>query len=836
MVFWKIGWREIRKRPGRSLLTVLSIVIGVAAVVAVTMATSSTQRAFDQMFQSVAGRTSLEVTSASGSNFDENVEALISGIPGVAAVAPVIQQPTVMWFHKRQARLLSLGMDPVRDKAVHDYDLVDGHSLDDAKGVMLDAAFAKNFGVTSGDKVKILTRQGLVEARIAGLFTTRGAAATGQGPIMLMQLRAAQSVYKMRGQINLVQIVLDPAADESEIQTRIARKLPTGLRVHPPAARSAMAEETALSTRQGMSLARAFALMVAAFIITNTFLINVTQRRRQIGILRAIGATRKQVATMLYCEALLMGCLGTILGWLVGVVGACFLTRAMGTLYETTLPSIQPTPFSILLAVTFGMGISLIGAILPARRACQLSPVEAMRQVLPEEIEGVSSWLTVLGSGLVVICGSVLASCILGWLPMLHSVWSAVMLLTGLVLLMPTVVGPLSYLVTAALQPLLGVEARLARRQLMRHRARTTLTIGVLFVAISTGTGLASSIIDNVQDVRDWYKKSIVADFFVRAMAPDMATGKAADLPDEVDAKIRAIKGIKSIETARFLSAQAAGEPVIVVVTDFSGDRELAFDLVVGNARGLREDLRNGKVVIGSVLAERTGLKAGESIMLETESGAQSLPIAAIANEYFAGGLTMYMHQDVARKLLGLAGVDAYIINADPRQMTHVYQELRKVCDEYGLLLQTFSEIQQHIDGMMAGVVAGLWSLATLGFVIAAFGVANTLTMNVLEQTHELGLLRIVAMTRWQVRKTILVQALLLGILSLVPGAVAGIAIARLINMTTQPVIGHAVKFILHPLLFAAALATGLAIVLIAAWIPANRAARLDLLRTIQLQ
>ena len=149
-------------------------------------------------------------------------------------------------------------------------------------------------------------------------------------------------------------------------------------------------------------------------------------------------------------------------------------------------------------------------------------------------------------------------------------------------------------------------------------------------------------------------------------------------------------------------------------------------------------------------------------------------------------------------------------------------------------MLQSFSDIQQTIDRMMSGVVASLWAMVVLGLLVSAVGVTNTLTINVLEQTRELGLLRIVAMTQAQVRKTVFTQAVIMALLALVPGIIAGVAVAYLINMAMLPVIGHAVEFTLHPWLLGGGLVVGMAVVALAAWFPADRATRLDLLEALR--
>lgn len=843
MVNWKFAWREIRQRPSRAVLTLLSIVIGVAAVVAVSIASGTTRRAFDQIYQTVAGRATLEISAPVGTSFDEKIAAEIRSVPGVQAVAPLVERHVIMYVGKKHYRLVALGIDPVQDKQVHDYEITEGKSIADTPGILLETTFARNAGVKVNESVDLLTRQGLVRTRVVGLYASKGTATTGEGATLLMPLSAAQYFFKAMSKtdsgqivkkIDSAQIVTDPDADQAAVKAEIARHLPEGITVHTPAARSAMAEETSLSTEQGMRMARGFSLLVAVFIITNTFLINVSQRRKQLGIMRAIGATRRQIAGMVYREAMLMGIFGTAIGSLLGIIGAHYLTGAMGTLYQAKLPPIQLTWSPFLLAIGCGLGISLLAAALPARKASHLSPVEAMRDVLTDEIEGSSRWLVVFGGLLVVACAVVMGVSILGGLSMIHAIWSAILMLTGMVLLLPIALKPLSSLVTLILRPLVAVEGRLARLQLLRHGSRTTLTIGVVFIAASTGIGLANSVMDNVEDVRSWYRKAIVADFFVRATAPDMATGLATDLPDTVGAQLKKVQGIKSIDATRFVSVKAAGERTILIARDHTSPDVPDLDLVSGDAATLRKKLHDGEVALGSVLAERAKLKVGDEITLETDKGSQKFRIAAIVNDYQAGGLTIHMERSVARSALGVDGVDAYVIKADHGRLEEVRKELQAISDQNGLLLQSFSDIQQTIDRMMSGVVASLWAMVVLALLVSAVGVTNTLTINVLEQTRELGLLRIVAMTRAQVRKTVFTQAIIMALLALVPGIVAGVAVAYLINLAMMPVLGHPVEFTLHPWLLGGGLVTGMIVVLLAAWFPADRAARLDLLTALR--
>ncbi|WP_153557238.1 ABC transporter permease [Roseimaritima sediminicola] len=835
MFYWRMAWRQIRRFPGRSAAMVGGIIIGVAAVIAVSLATQSTDQAFDAMFESISGRADLEVASAGGGSFDAEVLERIADTPGVQLASPLIQRPSILYFEDQRAKLITLGIDPELDQHVHPREIVAGRSLREDKGLLLEASLANSMGIEVDDAVQLLTRRGLIKARVIGLYRSLQTVATSGGASVLMSLTAAQYATKIPGRVNTIQIVVEPDADVAQVQAAIAAELPEALRIAPPAARSSLAKETAYATQQGMLTSRAFSLLVAVLIIANTFLISVTQRRRQIGILRAIGTTRRQVARMLYSEAILLGLVGAALGWLAGNLGAGYLARAMGTLFETEMPRTQWDPMSLLPAVLLGVGIALLGVWWPVRRASRLAPTEAMRESVITDFRRAWRWPTLLGVGLIILCSGVLSQSLQGKLPPIYSAWAGALLLSGLVLLVPLVTRPISTALSRLLRGVVPIESKLALQQLLRHHTRTSLTIGVLFVGLSTGVGMASSVIDNVADIRGWYRKAFVADLFLRAMSPDMATGLAADLPDEVGIQLAAVPHIRSLGTARFVAAEAAGQSVIVVASDRAERSGSLFDLTSGDPNGLAQRMAEGQVVIGSVLASRAGgLEAGDSLEIETEQGLETLPIAAVANDYMAGGRTVYMQRDLAERLLGVEGVDAYMINAQEGHLEAVRRDVRAIAQQHGLLLQTFSDIQRQIDVMMAGVVAGLWALVVLGFVVAAMGVANTLTMNVLEQTREIGLLRIVGTTGAQVRRSILLQGLMMGVIAFVPALAAGVLISYLTHLSAEPVVGHPIPFAIHPWLLAGSLVGGLVVIVAAAWFPARRAARLPLLKAIR--
>ena len=204
------------------------------------------------------------------------------------------------------------------------------------------------------------------------------------------------------------------------------------------------------------------------------------------------------------------------------------------------------------------------------------------------------------------------------------------------------------------------------------------------------------------------------------------------------------------------------------------------------------------------------------------------------------------------RRNKGAPGIDGMSVDELPKHLVHHWEgikagrsgvanielkpTLEAICKQHGVLLNSQAEIGQRINQISNGIAGCLWGLIFLGFVVAAFGVVNTLSMNVLEQTRELGLLRIVAMTRVQVRRTIITQALIIGMVGLVPGVFFGLGIAYIINLAMEPSYGRPIEFTLHPVLMFVALVGSMLITVIAAAIPAHRAAGVDLAQALHYE
>jgi putative ABC transport system permease protein len=845
MILWKFTLREIKSRPGRATLTLLSIVIGVAAVVAVTVGTATTNQAFQEMFASVAGRAAFEVTAAGDSFFDEKVVAEIDKTPGVKVAVPSVQRLTSLRFKKRTVNLFAMGVDLARDNAVRDYQLAEGALFEDKYDALLEVGFARGLGVNVGDKIKLRTpkRSTLKTFTISGLLAPRGVAGFKQGNVVLVPLATAEQLWGTAGEVNLVSVVLNDNADDKAVAESLAAVLPKGLNIRSPMERSDLSKELLEKVQKGLDVAYGTIIALAFVTILNTFLMNVGERRRQLAVLRAIGTTRRQLIHMLLVEGLAMGFVGTLLGSAAGLGGAYLLTQSIAKVYNTTMPALQVTLAPFIVAGCLGPIVSLLAMFIPAWIAGRISPLEGMRFVVSQRRGRLPLWYVLTAIFAFLSIGAIMAACIVGYLPAKWMTIVGVFLTMAFLPLIPIILHPLAWLVSWVLNPLLRTEGRIANRQILRRLIRTSLTVGILYVAVSSAVCIGTNILDTVDDIHTWTNKTLKGDFLVRAMNQDMSSGMAAKMPEAYVNDLRAIDGVANVDSLRYISAAVDApnldngkQQVVVCVRDYTGKGELPLDIKAGDPATLRAHLADGEVVLGTVLAHRIGANVGDDITLGTLEGPKQLRVAATATNYMVGGMIIYMEGQTARRLLKADGVDMYAINTLPEMRESVYEKLKASCDEQGLLLQSFAELQERIDTMTRGVIGGLWGLLVLGLVVGAFAVANTLTMNVLEQTRELALLRVVAMTRWQVRKSILAQALTIGAIGLLTGVAGGMIGAYVMNLCWAQLLGGAPQFSLHTSLLLACVVVGFIVIVAAAWIPAERAARLKLLIALQYE
>jgi putative ABC transport system permease protein len=835
---WKYTIREGQRRPGRTCLTLGGIVIGVATVVAIALTTRTTQNAYRDMFDSLGGRAALEVVSETLSAFDRQVAEQLSKAPGVRDALPVVQNPAVLTTTDGPQTVLLLGVDPQRDRAARPYEVREGRGLSVEDGALLLAGFARRHGLQVGQRLPLLTLSGLHTIRVAGIADGKSMATFNGGAVVLLPLGEAQALLGIpAGGINSVQLVLDDAADPRAVREGLA--LPAGLTVQAPGARGALAQDSLFSAEQGLATISVVSLVAGAFVILNSFLMNLNERRRQLAILRSLGATRRQVTRLLLREAVLLGLLGAALGGVAGLGLSVVLRGAMEGLVGLPLPPLSLSWQPFLLGLLLGPGMAVLATIFPAWRAARRPPLEELLARREAHSGRLPQWTSRVGLALLALSLLYELAVVSEWLPwgVSQPFMPAAMaiILTGAVLALPLFFDPLLRGVKWLLRPLLGLEGRLALRHLERHRGRTTLTVAVLFIAVGTTVGFGQALRNNIDDAYRWYERTILADFLVRGAMPDRSLILPSAVPESLRPKLAALPGVGHVDMVHFVHGRTEGRPVLVLARTFDEGHPLRLDLREDEG-AIRTGLAEGGVVLGVSLAQSMRRGVGDTITLETPHGPRPLKVAGTVNEYTVGGMALYMEWHQAQRLLDFRGAHAFEVAVRPAQEEEAGAGLRRFCADEGLLLQTNRELRDIIDEAMQGVAGFLWVVIALILVVASLGILNTLTMNVLEQTRELGVLRAIGMKRGQVGRLIVAQALAVGVLSLLPGVALGVLLTYLMNLASAALIGHAVPFRLEGNFVLGCAVVALATALAASLWPARRAARLPVIRALQYE
>jgi putative ABC transport system permease protein len=594
------------------------------------------------------------------------------------------------------------------------------------------------------------------------------------------------------------------------------------------AGRSELARATLLSVEQGLAGLGVVAAVTAGLVLLNVFLLGLSERKRSLATLRAVGATRAQVRGLLLREATLLGLAGSVLGVAAGLALAVALTAALGRFMGVALPRPAPSAAALLPAALLGPVVALAAAWLPARRAARLPPLQELLDKPDDHAQSLPSWTAPLGGLLLALAGAAVVAVARCRLP--RPLGTALLLpvvgllAAGSALVLPTVAAALLRLGDRLARPRLGVSGTLALGQLLRRPSRTGLTAGALFVALVMAIAFGQVLSDTRADLRAWYRRAIPADYLVRAAMPDTAFLLAPALPEALGDEVAGLEGVARVDRIAFVPARAEGRQVLVLARTFAPDGPPPLDVRAGDPAEVLRRARAGEAVLDTGLARALGLGAGDTLRLETPTGPRPLRVAGTAVEYAVGGQALYLEWGAARRLLPLPGAHVFLVTARPGAAAG--RALRAYCVRRGLLLQANDELRAWIDGRLRRVTAALAALLSLAFVVAALGVACALAMGMRQQRRELAVLRAVGMTRRQVLRVVLGQALLLGLVAAGPGAVAGTGLAWLLERLTNALSGRQVAFQFDVGLVGGACGLTVLASLLAALAPAVRAAR----------
>lgn len=842
--------RQWRLHKMRTLLTLLGITIGVAVTFAVRTANLTLIGSLASTIERLAGKSTLQVI-AGESGFPEEVWEIVRDTPGVRLSAPVIEVLANTAFEDG-GNLLIVGEDTLGEQGLREFTFDEASTelndplvyLAQPDSIIVSRLFAEKNNLKEGDKLPLFTSGGRKDFTVRGVFKPTGIGEVFGGQIAAMDVFSMQAVFNRGRNFDRIDLMNDPGVTVDELQARLRERLKAfpAVDVERPTARGKGIENAVSAMSLGMSVASFIALLVGLFIIFNTFSISVSQRWKEIGILRAIGVERRNVQWMFLGEAAVMGVIGSAIGIIAGYYLAIGASRVMGDIaaqvygyVSTAEPPILRWDYA-LNAFTIGVVASILAAWLPARAASRLDPVLALHNIETRQRESVlGKWRLVSGFAMVFI----------GWacirfLTITYGVMSqflyVVVITLGLLLLLPK----LSEWTARALRPIMdrvfGSEGVLAVDAMIAAPRRTSATVGALMIGLMFVFSIAAYVRSYQSTVSRWMTRMINSDLIVTSS--DMARSRTYHFNEDLSRRVAALPGIKRVENARITFVSYAGDSIGLVAIDMDG----WFARVSGVIEGADEDearelvTKGDGILVARNFAIRFGVEAGDRVSVDTPTGVFDKPVAGIIEDYTTEKGTIFLDRELYKQHWRDPAVDMIEVNLLPGVDHAAFkQELqRAIKGEQRAFIYTNAEYKQWIMDLINGFFMLNYMQLAIAVLVAALGIVNTLIISVAERKRELGVLRALGGLRSQVRKLILLEAVAIAIIGVVTGAIAGAFNTYFLVRTAAMMIGGwAIPFDFPLWMIGIALPVAIVIALAAAWWPARRAVNMSVVEAI---
>jgi putative ABC transport system permease protein len=780
-----ISWPYVRKHRLRWLLTLAGIVLGVAVFVGMHTANQSVLYAFHQTVDRIAGATQLQI-SAGETGFDENVLERVQAVPDVRVAAPVIEA-VVSADAKGQGNVLILGVDMTGDRGLRDYDLESSDAqLDDPliflaqpDSLIVTDSFARENGLRIGSTVPMSTMQGAKRFTVRGIMKSGGLAGAFGGNLAVMDVYAAQKVFGRGRKFDRIDLTVKEGASVEGVRKRLQQALGAGFQVEEPSARAQQFESISHIYSLTADITSAFALFIGMFIIYNTFQIAVTQRRSEIGILRALGATRRQIRDVFLAEGALSGLIGSCLGLALGIVLARAMTGYIGALLGEVFGiaqrarEISTNPVLMIFAIALGTLTSIVAAFIPARNAAGVDPVQALQKGKYQQLSEGENRARRIGA-LVVALGALVCA-VLGRYSVLFYLGDGMAVLAAL-LLTPT----LAQLVARGLRPLLKwlrpVEGTLAADSLLQAPRRTSGAVAALMLSIALVVALGGLTRASYDSILKWMNVALNPDLFVSTS--ESLTARSFRFPASMGDQLRSIPGVAEAQGVRDARIPVGGGLVIVVAGDVRAlVRRATLPPVAGDPKQMFRLTAEGKTILVSEnFALLRGYKVGDVVPIPSPGGVLRLPIAGIVTDYSDQQGSVLMDRSVFTRYWNDDSVNVFRIYLDPGAAEADVK--RRIQERFGherrLFVLTNRDVRRYITRLTDQWFGITYVQIAVAVLVAILGIVNTLTVSITDRRRELGVLQAVGGLRGQIRRTIWLEALSIGAVGLILGLAFG--------------------------------------------------------------
>ena len=804
-----IARKNLKTYPVRIFLTTSSIILGVAVIIASSIFSESNKNAFDNLFSGIyegvdlvvqpiqedfagdfngdggQGPISFEVKKIPDEKINEiqnlsSVKAAWGDVLGFAQYIKVVDGETI---------LITNGFAPTFGAAWDDseyasqWSLVEGKAPTNNKEVVMDIVTAENHDFSVGDRVTLLAGATPASFTIVGIAEFASVGAPGGATFALFEFRTAQKLLDSRGEVDLINVVIENGYDIDDVKNQIINLDPENLNVIN--AQEAAAEQ-ADSIKQGLdffntilNVFAGIAIFVGAFIIQNTFRILLLQRTKELSLLRALGTSKRQIYRLVISESLFMSIIGSGLGIGLGI-GLAVAVKEGLQYFEFGLPDgpLVLTTEAAITGLIIGVVVTILSSLLPARKASQVSPMEAIRDSVSTPKRKSLVVRLIFGTIVSVVGFGMLFGVLYDYLdlPSLSGLqqvgFGAAVIFIGISIITPSITKPFVFMFDKVYELTFGVLGKLATENSKRTPRRTASTASALMIGL-TLISLANVITTSFKaQAESLISDVILADYQVSAAnvfaSPGIPTGLSEELLE--------LDEVTKLSRTRATVVGYNDRPLIL-----GGVDDAVFDLIkTDEIEGNRADFSNQNALgILKPTAEREELKVGDEVTLTIpEEGERTYVVSYIFDwttqppaEFFVllNNNSFFLDESLDTELY--FNVDKATPELDEKinDIVDNYPGV-EIRDEEGLVEEANNQIQ-----LLLNVIYGFLSISIF---VALFGITNTLSLSVFERTREIGLMRAIGTYRKQIRRMIFIESSIISIFGAALGTGLGIFFA----------------------------------------------------------
>ncbi len=769
--------RYLRRRRSLSLLQLLGIACGVAAAVGMALSARASLSSFEKAVEFLGGQATHSLERPAGP-VEEAVLTRLIVDPAVQAFSPLIDR-RLRLANDETVRLL--GVDPFLDQKIRPHlgqsrppdnppHLPDPFAfLLDEDAILVDEQLASQFRVQAGQLLE--TSRG--KLRIVGTFPN----ASGE-PLILMDIGHAQRLFELSGWIDRVDLVVNDEAD-------FLSRWKSGFRVQSGRQRQATMGDMLQAFRLNLQALSLLALFVGIFLVYNTAMFTVVSRRRDAGVLRSLGASRREIVGAFLSEILLLGSIGGALGGVAGFLLSRFLIDLVAGTISNLYFFLRPAPLAWswsvwLISIGLGCGASVLGGIYPLIELIRMDPVEALRgRTAARGAKGLAGRAAFVGVGVLAVSFG------LFWLAGVHVYFGfagSFALLIGVSLIAGIVLVWLHPILKKFLALLSGLPGKVAAGNIRQNLDRTAVAVAAFMVAISMSIGLSSMIGSFRESLVWWMGSQLRADLFV---------GKVdeVDVPESFYHELRTIPGLEGFDLYRNVQVLYRGKPITLCSVEAAVLQKYTnFGWLTGGNENW-DPVKNGAVIVSESFSRRFGIKEGDRVTLEGVTGPSSLTVAAVFYDYTSEHGVVMMDRSTYLRIFNDRTISSLGVFVNPENplRKELLEEVRQRALRRGLPVFTRDQLWGNILSVFDSTFAVTRSMQVLSLIVAFFGIAGALMTLFIERQREFGIYRALGFSSRQVAAMTLMEGLGMGLVSFLMSIGVGTLLAwvliRVINL-----------------------------------------------------